>query len=146
GYAALALWAGLGYGSMALRPKPEIVRRVAVIQPNVDQYRKWDRDFYEKIRSGIESLVLRAGSEKPDLILWPEASIPGWLDEEENHRWMSTLVRKAGVFELVGALAGSPRAAFNAAVLFDPQGDIVGYYQKRQLVPFGEFVPWRPIA
>jgi apolipoprotein N-acyltransferase len=33
----------------------------------------------------------------------------------------------------------------NANVVFNPDGEIVGEYHKQHPVPFGEYIPWRPL-
>lgn len=47
-------------------------------------------------------------------------------------------------------LVGSDRPVsetewINANVLFDPEGEIVGEYRKQHPVPFGEYIPFRPL-
>ena len=138
-------WWGLGACMLGSRRPPAALKRVAILQPNVDQYRKWDESFAGEIRSRIGSQIRQAAKGEPDLILWPESSVPGWLDGE-NQRWLSTLLKQARAYQLVGVIGGTPRAPSNAAELFDPRGQSAGEYRKRQLVPFGEFVPVRPVA
>jgi apolipoprotein N-acyltransferase len=145
-----------------------IPRRVAILQPNVDQYRKWDKNYAQEIRSNIGELVAAAAQEHPDLILWPESSMPDWLDAPENARWLRNLLKRGQSEQLIGALARAdvrrqvasaatppkqtlglsdgPIEQYNSAVLFDPAGNEIGEYHKRRLVPFGEFVPWRAVT
>ena len=114
---------------------------VAIIQPNVDQYRKWDESEVVSIRSTFDRLLAQAAQAKPALIVWPETSVPGWL--EDNRIWVSSWAARSGVAQLAGALTGQDGFHRNSAVLVDASGRIAGVYHKRELVPFGEYVPFR---
>lgn len=157
----LLIWWGVGFWSLSGRPSSQaagIFRKVAILQPNVDQYRKWDEKYALEIKDNISQLVEASAKEQPDLILWPETSMPDWLDTRENAEWLQSLFIPAKSYQLVGALtrrqvmnssAGMPLYSmeqFNSAVLFDPKGHKIGEYHKRRLVPFGEFVPWRTLT
>lgn len=124
-------------------PPAGLLRKVAILQPNIDQYRKWDTDEAASIKRVLDGLLARAAEAKPALIVWPETSVPGWLDDPSNLEWVSGWARRTGAYHLVGALLEEAPRRYNAAVLFDPAGRRVGRYAKRELVPFGEFVPLR---
>src|SRR5581483_8702811 len=62
---------------------------VAVLQPNIDQYRKWDESEAASIRAVFERLFAAAAPAQPDLMVWPETSVPGWL--EDNVAWLAAL-------------------------------------------------------
>lgn len=116
--------------------------RVAFLQPNIDQYRKWDAAFEGEVRATLEDQVRAASEERAALILWPEASVPGWLDLPENFRWVSRLAASSDAHHIVGALLRDTRGkSYNAAVLLGPEGRPLQSYYKRRLVPFGEYVP-----
>src|SRR5208282_5869156 len=115
-------------------------------QPNVDQYQKWDERSASEIRSNIGGLVSAAAREHPDLILWPESSMPDWLDAPENARWLHGLFKRNQSYQLIGALTRAGVMQYNSAVLFDPAGKRIGEYRKRRLVPFGEYVPLRVVS
>ena len=140
---ALAWWAW-GAGMLALRRAPEGLRQsVAILQPAIDQYRKWEEVYAEDIRAEFDGLLAEAAAAKPALIVWPETAVPGWLEEPENWDWVSGWAKRSGAYHLVGAASDLDARHHNAAVLVDPQGRRAGDYHKRQLVPFGEFVPFR---
>ncbi|MBI4386992.1 MAG: apolipoprotein N-acyltransferase [Elusimicrobia bacterium] len=120
-------------------------RTVVVLQPNVDQYQKWDETYADRIRAGFDELLARAAKSKPDLVLWPESSLPGWLEEKENFYWVGNWVRKTQAYHAVGAMTRSERRERNSIVFFDPAGELAGFYHKRRRVPFGEFVPLRGV-
>ena len=90
---------------------------------------------------------LEAGS--VDLVVWPEGSTGFSVDPVLDPEIAEEMGAEA---ERLGAalLAGGDRPLSdtewtNANVVFDTSGDIVGEYPKRHPVPFGEYVPFRPL-
>lgn len=123
--------------------KPEGEKlRVALLQPSIELYKKWDRVYVAEIKNTLENLAISASAEKPDLIVWPENALPGWIDDREISSWLSLLVKKTGAFHMVGSLSKLD-ARHVAVFLISPEGEIKAEYDKRELVPFGEYVPMR---
>ena len=102
---------------------------------------------------------------RPQLIIWPETMVDAVLDEsylklisqsENAMIFHNALVRHAneGVYVLVGSFSGQAvvaddniiklKTSYNSAFLYEPN-DIGSrqHYNKIQLVPFGEFLPFR---
>ncbi|MBI3548743.1 MAG: apolipoprotein N-acyltransferase [Elusimicrobia bacterium] len=122
---------------------PDPVRKIAIVQPNVDQYAKWNPGRAAEIRANISELTERALSLGPDLILWPESSVPGWLDEPANWDWVFKSFKGPRPHFIIGAVTRDGRFAHNSAVSIAPDAKAAGLYHKRRLVPFGEYVPLR---
>lgn len=137
----------MGYGLLRL-PVSHDGRtvRVTVAQGNIPQEEKWDDSFREPILARYEQLTREAKAAEPELIVWPETSVPGFLelDEPLTQRVMS-LAGEVGAPILVGAphgqLAGVDWRTMNGAALVESVG-VNGWYDKIHLVPFGEFVPF----
>ena len=146
GLAILLIAGSLAYGAWSLKqPAPCPLTRLSVIQPNIAQQHKWDPGQKPHILSQLQKLTLQAAQTNPDLIIWPETSVPGYLlDEPLLAIWVSRLAKQAGTYLLVG----SPRTDhagqryYNSALLFDGRGELVSYYDKIHLVPFGEYIPF----
>jgi apolipoprotein N-acyltransferase len=115
---------------------------VALVQGDIDQYRKWDRSAVDDIVAAYTDLTRRAFALKPDLVVWPETAAPGWVPNDPVlTRWVSGLAREGRVWLLAGAASRRAEGDFNAVFLFAPDGRPVMDYRKQHLVPFGEFVP-----
>ena len=88
---------------------------------------------------------VRAGSRPaPDLVIWPENSAD--LDPGRNPAIYATIrsaVQAIGRPVLVGAVLENPRR--NTGQLWLPGRGPVAVYIKRQLVPFGEYIPFRAL-
>ena len=126
--------------------------RVAFVQPYIPQSVKWDRSKAPAIMQTIEDLTLRAGATHPDLILWPEAVTPYAVKgQADMQHWTEDVVARAGAAVLMGSVEidkpGTPEETWrNGAFVIDPTSGLMPLsYAKRHLVPFGEYVPFRPL-
>ncbi|MBI5245471.1 MAG: apolipoprotein N-acyltransferase [Elusimicrobia bacterium] len=138
-------WGALALASRAPRPSAASMLRVEILQPNIDQYRKWAEEYEGEIRRVFDGLLAEPRKDAPSLILWPESALPGWLDEPEISRWVSSWPLRTRAPMLVGSITRLGEREYNSAALFDERGRPAGLYHKRRLVPFGEFVPLRPL-
>jgi apolipoprotein N-acyltransferase len=125
---------------------------VAVIQGNVPRA---GLDFNAQRRAVLDNHVARteelardvaAGrAEQPDLVIWPENSSD--IDPYRNPDAWSRIDDAAKAIKApiaVGSvLIGDDGLPRNVMLLWDPQRGPVDQYQKRQLQPFGETMPWR---
>jgi apolipoprotein N-acyltransferase len=120
---------------------------VALIQGNIDQYKKWDQAYEEDIVKTYAALTHEAVAAAPaDLIIWPETSVPGWIPNEKKYGdWVAGLARQTGSPLLVGASSHQGKFDYNAAFLYLPSGGVPAQYRKTHLVPFGEVVPFQAI-
>jgi apolipoprotein N-acyltransferase len=118
---------------------------VAVVQGNIDQNVKWDPVYVDGALAAHRTLTLEAARAGARLVVWPETAVP--LRDRKDPRWrqVERLAQEAGVYLLVGAPHGAPRETVrpphNSAFLIGPTGDL-GRYDKRHLLPLGEYVPW----
>ena len=153
-----AITAGLvvlafGYGVRVLihaqrEPGDSVVLKVAAVQPNISQQAKFDIGQWPEIFERMQYLSDLAAASSPDLLLWPEASVPGgMLGDEDTFAFMrerAALVpaMMVGTDDLNRGAIGEDHnsAAFMQAGEKEPQ-----FYDKRQLVPFGEYLPLRPL-
>ena len=96
-------------------------------------------------------LALASGL-KPDLVIWPEATVEFPLEEMADLRRELVSGFPQGAKLLTGGVAlwrddrGTITAATNSAYLLDSQGKILARYDKSHLVPGGEYLPLRAIA
>lgn len=110
---------------------------VRVVQPNAPQREKWDP---ERVRVFFErSLELSAGAPRPDLVIWPETSVPTWLSRSQGA--FAQMAGAAEVPVIAGINADQGGRAYNALVVVAPDGSLAARYDKHHLVPFGEYLP-----
>ncbi len=134
---------GLRAGQVSTPTKP---LRVAAVQSNVPQNQKFDPQFTRKIFDQfrrLSEIALRSNS-PPDLLIWPESSMPGpVLAEQESYRFVMNLAASAESDLLLGTIDEENGDVYNAALLVSDGGERVQLYRKLHLVPFGEYVPGR---
>lgn len=126
--------------------------RIAVVQPAIPQSLKWDPSQADWIFNTLGGLTARAAATRPDLILWPEASTPYAVKGDQTvQAWTELLAQKCKVPLLIGSVSvtgrGTPQEVWqNGAFAIDPTSGLQTHnYAKQHLVPFGEYVPLRPI-
>ena len=162
--------ATLGYG-YARRHGIEFAAgpRVAAIQGNVTSEVKHDPEDWQDIYRRHERLTGMAVLEQPDLIVWPETmfrwpllEMPGDVPFEElreaNPRLPLSELRDVPVRKTLHQMSQKANAAmvigletldvrrngfrsFNSAAFVQPERGIVGRYDKRHRVIFGEYIP-----
>lgn len=133
---------GYGYFKLNQRPQGQSIK-VAVVQGNIPQRIKWDWRARDYILERYVRLSEQAALNQPQIIIWPETSVPGYLEDDPKLlKEISSLSRKAfPAYLLVGApQIDKDRKTYNSASLLF-RGKIIQRYDKLHLVPFGEFIP-----
>ena len=122
---------------------------VRIVQPNIDQRDKWDRQQRPDHLVRLMELSRRSGDEAsdlyPDLIVWPETAFAGFISDERVVFDAVTGAASGGMSTLLtGALRLEGQqilSFFNTAALISPDGSLTATYDKQHLVPFGEYAP-----
>lgn len=140
-----------------VKPSPPVgVASAALIQGNIAQDQKWEPTLQAQILDTYLRLTRQAIEHKPDIVIWPETSVPFYIqDAGPLADTLTATLAQQETAAIIGAPAYSvllePRqsgyALHNRAYLFDNTGNPVSWYDKEHLVPFGEYVPlgrWFP--
>lgn len=145
--AALAALAGL---ASAIPPAPApgadgtVIR---LVQPNAPQHLKWRPDMIPVFFN--RSLDLTAAPPQldraPDLVIWPETSLPALL--RNSDRWRAAIGQSSGDARvIVGGQRLQDGRARNSLFLLEQDGALAATYDKHHLVPFGEYIPLTGLA
>lgn len=123
--------------------------RVAVIQGNIDQARKWDPRFQVLTIVKYRRLSLKSPAKDADLIIWPETATPFYfMDNPVLTDMVLEGIKATRAHFIIGSPSYSENKGqliyHNSAYLVSPQGKPQGKYDKVHLVPFGEYVPMKP--
>jgi apolipoprotein N-acyltransferase len=142
--AIIAPVALLSYGAWVLsKPaKAETNVRISVIQPNIPQSIKWMHTHRAEILRIHKELTRRAAIQKPDLIVWPEASFPGYFNTDIHAKEVCDLAKELKTPLLIGAPYWvDKKEVYNSAYLIDENGVNTQHYNKIILVAFSEYTP-----
>jgi apolipoprotein N-acyltransferase len=152
GIAALLFLSMYGMLAPSLRPGTDAATRplkVGIAQGGVDQSIKWEPWNQSKTLEIYEELTRKARDAGARVMVWPETAAPffyGW--EEALSRRVDAIAAGAGIPLIFGAPWYDPADGgkfFNSVFHLDKRGVVAGRYDKRRLVPFGEYVPMRRV-
>jgi apolipoprotein N-acyltransferase len=157
----LIIWAGLLglatiYSAVRLSgsPAPEDAKKIraAVVQGNLDEkvnMRGWAGQAFVFVRMLAETK--KAEAQGAELVVWPEGTLPGSIHPKiesfERSAARAELPRKAELIigGVTRGLKDKKTVLTNSAFLTGPDLRIHARYDKRHLVPFGEYVPLESI-
>jgi apolipoprotein N-acyltransferase len=131
-----------------------------IVQPNIQQQEKWQEGFDEVGKAKLGRLSAAAPGE-PRILLWPEAAVTRPLENQladPGYRAAAVALRRdvgamirPGDLLLTGGVTWRSAngldisSATNSVFAMDRTGRILARYDKAHLVPYGEYLPMRPI-
>jgi apolipoprotein N-acyltransferase len=127
---------------------------VAVVQGNVprlgldfNSQRRAVLDYHARETERLAARVRAGEAERPDIVLWPENSSD--IDPFVNDDAREVIDRAAKAIDApisVGGVVGKDGRLLNEQILWDPVKGPVDTYDKRQIQPFGEYLPLRSLV
>ncbi|MGH7789541.1 MAG: apolipoprotein N-acyltransferase, partial [Candidatus Binatia bacterium] len=121
---------------------------VAVVQPNIDFGRQWRQEMYgQNLEVVMEPTLDALRRAAPRLIVWPESAVTFFVAQDATYRGA---IANALAYRQAQLILGAPHRdvlrddapAYNSAFLLAPSGEVLGRYDKRQLLPFAEYPPF----
>jgi apolipoprotein N-acyltransferase len=154
--AALFIYGGVRYAQIDAIMKDGEAIKVGMVQGNIDQNRKWKPKYRNWILENFGVLAKQVADQGAELVIFPETSIP-----RRQKRWrplhaeIKQYAPMTGKWVLAGVPSSGkrldrddPRGPFtshNSAVLIDPDGNDLKWYDKNRLVLFSEYIPGKHI-
>ncbi|EFL42780.1 polyprenol phosphate mannosyl transferase 2 [Streptomyces griseoflavus Tu4000] len=127
---------------------------VAVVQGNVprlgldfNSQRRAVLDYHARETERLAAEVAAGRAEQPDIVLWPENSSD--IDPFANADARAVIDRAAKAVDApisVGGVVDRDGRLLNEQILWDPRKGPVDTYDKRQIQPFGEYLPLRSLV
>jgi len=135
-----------------------LMRPIRIVQPNIGQQDKWRPGFDEIAAERLRALSVK-GPQESHLLFWPEAAVTAPLTDErvgaapfveaERQRAVRALPEQellvTGGLGLLSSDRQTVTGATNSVFVLTPGGRIAGRYDKAHLVPYGEYLPMRPL-
>jgi len=119
---------------------------VAVVSSAVPQEKKLDGRNLLLLLERYNSLGKQAAETEPDLIVFPESILPGYIMRDERlFPAFKDLAKEADARILFGTGDYRNGEIYNSVVLLSPDGTTVGTYDMVHPVPFGEYIPGRAL-
>ena len=148
---------------------PDSRLRYTLVQPYIPQSEINDVSKFEEQFQRTARLTGK-GDGTPRIVLWPESGVPDYLEDGYPERYYIAMTANGDpgfarrrIGQVIGPQAklltgvtnlnigkgadGLPRAlsARNSVMALDGSGKILGGYDKAHLVPYGEYLPMRPL-
>ncbi|MFH8486888.1 apolipoprotein N-acyltransferase [Streptomyces longisporoflavus] len=128
---------------------------VAAVQGNVPQaglefnaQRRAVLDHHVRETQRLADRVKAGKTEQPDFVLWPENSSD--IDPFTNPDARAAIERAAKAIDapvsVGGVVESKDGKLYNEQILWDPRKGPTDTYDKRQIQPFGEYIPLRGIV
>lgn len=142
--ALLAALAAYGWARLATATPADDTRPlVRIVQPSVPQDLKWAAGEGPMIWRRLLDLTAAPGA--PDVVVWPETSLPFLYRTPSLEQFDLIDALPEGAMLVVGAVEERGERYTNSVLTIDGAGEVVGRYDKARLVPFGEFLPFAPL-
>jgi apolipoprotein N-acyltransferase len=140
----------LGTVQLAMSPTGDTGIWLRLVQPSIPQTTKWEPKAAEANFRRLLSLSAAPAAHPIAAVVWPEAAVPFLLDRDAAHRREIADIAPERGYVITGALRANPppdpvARIWNSVEVVNTSGDVVAYYDKAHLVPFGEYIPLRDV-
>jgi len=152
-FAGGALWGQMRLASN--ETQYDLAVSLRLVQANVKQRDKWRShlidDHFDKHMGLSRGDNKRGRAEGVKLLIWPETAVQRQNFDREGSllRWRMSRMLEFGSY----AITGAPRFAqttgganyYNSMFAFNSRGKLFARYDKKHLVPFGEYLPFQGV-
>ncbi len=141
------------YGHLRLNQTIEYNSDISLllVQADIPQSLKWDPEAAERnLAKHVELSAFAPSRDQTRLTIWSESSVPYFIGEDSNLESYFANVVPEGNFLITGGnrreiSSTGERSYFNSLFVLNDQGKTTEIYDKKHLVPFGEYVPFSSI-
>ncbi len=116
---------------------------VGIVQPNVNQYRKWDRKYNEKFLASFSKDIKFFKDKNLSVIVYPETFLTEYFEEDKNTEKFLKSISSFGELNLIGSIAYENNFVYNSLLAVNNKFKILDRHDKNHLVVFGEYIPFR---
>lgn len=143
----LAAMYGYGYWRVKIYNPALSDTIIRLVQPSIPQSIKWSAPMLEKNFHQYIEMSRADNWENVDIVVWGETAMPFDLESRDFYRKRIAQAIPPEGYLITGAVRfGGEEDDFrpyNSMFVIDKQAQILGFYDKQHLVPFGEYIPYR---
>ncbi|GIW21311.1 MAG: apolipoprotein N-acyltransferase [Candidatus Sericytochromatia bacterium] len=130
--------------------------KATIVQGNILSDQKWDISVQSALDIYLDLSKKSLGRKnKSDFIVWPESAVKTLIENEVIIKQLKDFTKLYNVTLITGCfssnktinqiLKGEEYEIMNSITGINEKGEILGFYSKRHLVPFGEYLPFRKL-
>jgi len=157
--AALAAMTILGAVRLSREPTVMLANtKLRIMQPNLEQDAKFNYAAKAEVMKKYLTLSDRAsgpqstGVRDVNILIWPESAFPFFLTREADAMAQIADLLPKGTVLITGSVRAPDQPpgtritrAYNSIYVIDHDGNVLSVYDKLNLVPFGEFLPFQDL-
>ncbi len=123
---------------------------IRLVQPNIPQTLKWNPEEKEANFKKLLDLTALPSHLPLKAIIWPETAVPFFLEQDRLRRLVSVEKIPQNSLLFTGSLRRTwpeekPFKIWNSLLVINSLGTVIAHFDKFHLVPFGEYLPFRPM-
>ena len=123
--------------------------KVRLVQPNIQEQHFGNKEKQISILQTLSELTLSTGFKESNYVFWPEAAFPYPIQKQQN--WVNMMKDFVPPNQNAALVFGADSIkedyytslSFNSILAINKTGEMLGYYDKKILVPFGEYIPYK---
>ncbi|MBQ3834229.1 MAG: apolipoprotein N-acyltransferase [Elusimicrobia bacterium] len=135
---------GYGYNKISQFPTDygdEIF--VGIVQPNIDQYEKWDKKSSEDFLYSVNKDLKVFKGKRLSLVVYPETFLTQYYEKDKKTEKFIKNISSLGKINLIGSVVYEKDNVYNSVLAFKKDTKPFGRHDKNHLVVFGEYIPFR---
>ncbi|MDR0406838.1 MAG: apolipoprotein N-acyltransferase [Holosporales bacterium] len=145
--ACLLFGVAYGVGTFRIRSityeQPPHLPLLRLVQGNIPQDLKWNPQLKEQHLKAYLKLSRSVNTVLPQIIIWPEAAVPFLLEPESGlTNFLGRFLTSSQIL-LAGILRRENQEVYNSLLVTDAPGTVLAVYDKKHILPFGEYIPFR---
>ncbi len=121
--------------------------KIRMVQPSIPQSMKWKSSELESNFFEYVNLSKKEGLEQVDFVIWGETALPFDIRYRSEYKEFIKDAIPDNGYLVTGVvrfeLFDNYYSPYNSMYVIDKNADIVNFYDKNHLVPFGEYIPFR---
>ncbi len=117
------------------KPIKQFKTSMDIVQGDIPQNQKWEGQYLER---NLDKYLNLSNGLQSNIVIWPESAYP-YLFDPRTSVSIKNLIDNNTFALLFGALTKQNNNYYNSVVFYKKKH--IEFYNKRQLVPFAEFIP-----